>query len=152
MKPKGFNLYFEINMAAPLLPKIFFAFTVLKCDWGWAKWSEQLNCLFPFIQSTPQIHSGLAWTLALVPSVLVPSLTSCWTGLGPKASTGPAAWAWPPDLECTEPLLCPASNTLRLNWIPVHRKRTTLAWEEKVAWPFFHHSLGDHLCFGKACT
>lgn len=81
-------------MAVSLLPKIFFAFTVLKCDWGWAKMIRTVVfCLLNYLFSIYSVSTSN--TLRPCPNsgtwIPVLSLTSCWTGTGlqDKGSTKP---------------------------------------------------------------
>lgn len=81
-------------MAVSLLPKIFFAFTVLKCDWGWEKVIRTVVfCLLNYLFSIYSVSTSN--TLRPCPNsgtwIPVLSLTSCWTGTGlhDKGSTKP---------------------------------------------------------------
>lgn len=129
-------------MAASLISKIFFAFTVLKYDWGWTKVIRTvvfclINYPFPCIQPAPGIHRPCLNSGTCVP---VPSLISCWTGLGCRPGAHRASLE--PGLQHPQLLL--------LTW-PLQVPWTALAAQPGLQWLLPAPSAAHPACAAALC-
>lgn len=79
----------------------------------------------------------------LSPGTPVPSLISCWTGLGlqDKGSTSPAAWDWAPGLGVHGASLEPIQ----------HRQQLLLAWALRLPEPGWQLSCGCRWLYQPQC-